>query len=160
MKCFALLTVLGLIAGALFPGVGHTLVIPKDVNQLATEADQVLIGRVWNMRSDWTEDRSEIYTDVSLDVERTLKGRARDRVTFRVMGGTVGDETMIVPDSPDFEYADRVLVFLKTDDQGALRVWGWFQGKYIIRNDRAENDASETSVPLKDLIREIESALR
>jgi hypothetical protein len=145
--------------GLLSAGPSHATVIDKDIPELATESDRIVVGTVRDMRSAWAQDGSEIFTDVTLDVDTALKGTS-ETVTFRLMGGVIDDLAMVVPDSPAFQVGDRALVFLRTDDDGILRVWGWYQGAYIVQAGLAENETLERTVPLEEMEQEIEDALR
>ncbi|HOX26883.1 MAG TPA: hypothetical protein PLL30_14390 [Candidatus Krumholzibacteria bacterium] len=147
-----------LVLGSLYTGPGLALVIEKDVTQLSNEADRIVVAAVADLESAWAPDGLTIYTDVTLQVEQDLKNSGASTITVRIPGGTVGDLSMVESDTPTFELGERVVAFLKTDDQKELMIWGWYQGKYSVIGDRAENDDPQLSRPLADLLETITTA--
>jgi hypothetical protein len=84
--------------------------VPMSLRELAQEAGQVVLGEVVETRPRWAGGR--IVTDVVLAVQRTLKGRAADRVTLEVLGGEVGDVGQRVHGEAAFRRGETVVVFL------------------------------------------------
>lgn len=107
-----LLTVLML---ALFAApAAATVYVPVDFQQMVNGATYILHGRIADVRSEPTADRSAIVTYVTLDVEEPLKGRPGESVVFRVPGGQVGRYRRIVVGAPQFNRGDEVILFLST----------------------------------------------
>jgi hypothetical protein len=136
------LVVLAGTVGLLIAGASQALMIEKSLPELAREADQIVVGTVTGMESDSMSEEI-VTTHVTLSVVESLKGTPGTAAEFRILGGVVGDLTLMVSDAPEFQVGENVLVFLKTDEGGIARVWGEFQGKYAIRDGRAVNDALE-----------------
>ena len=67
-----------------------------------------------------------------MDVERYIKGSGDSLIEIKVPGGTVGEITEEVSDTPLFTTGERALLFLKSE---FFQVVGWAQGKYTIRDD-------------------------
>ena len=110
-------------------------VIRLSLEELTLGADRIVVATVTTMDSR-LEDDGLIRTYVTLQVDEVLKGGERSsELTVQVLGGTVGDLALRVSDSPRFELGDDVLVFLEEVD-GTYRVFGHFQGKHTIRDDR------------------------
>ncbi len=80
--------------------------------ELVEESHSIVAGEVTDTHADWSADRTEIFTTVTLRVEQSLAGPERTSVRFRVPGGTVGDMRLMVTHSPQFAVGERVLVFL------------------------------------------------
>jgi hypothetical protein len=106
---------------------GYALVVKMSLEDLSREASSIVVGEVTDMQSQWED--GNIYTDVTISVERYIKGAGGKEVTIKVLGGTVGDITQWVSDVPDFQIGERTLIFLRND-----QVVGWHQGKFAIVN--------------------------
>jgi hypothetical protein len=88
-----------------------------------------------------------IYTYAEVDVEQVFKGKVRNsRIVVKQPGGTVGYITQGIDGAPVFRPAERVLLFLDTWPDGALRVTHLFMGKYDIVRDKAGKDRVRRSV--------------
>jgi|GEM_PF-3364295 hypothetical protein len=74
-------------------------------------ADVVATGRIAN--SSATINDSKIWTYMEVQVKDFLKNPQISRnLTIKSMGGTVGNTSSVVEDSPLFKEGDRVLLFL------------------------------------------------
>ena len=84
-------------------------------------------------------------------MERVLAGRASDKAHFRVLGGTVGDTTVMVSEMPRFSLGERVVVFLRGSGGRLPSVVGGPEGKIAL--DRGEGpgeaDALRLLAPLR-----------
>src|SRR5262245_49189949 len=79
------------VAGA---GLTYASVFLKeDIASLKKTSDAVVRARVTDSRSYWNDDRSMIFTDVTLQVKGLLHGASGNTIVVRVPGGTVGDFT-------------------------------------------------------------------
>lgn len=110
------------------------LVIEKSLNDMTTEADIIVTGKVVNKESYW--ENGKIFTDVTVLVGEKIKGSPKNEIKVQVRGGIVGHVYAQVSDVPLFEDNEEVLLFLKGN-----QVVGWDQGKYSIKTDKIiEND--------------------
>ena len=100
------------------------------LEQLANGADFILVGTVTNIAS-YGQGNQNIYTQVTLSVEQTLKGKPGGEVVIKVPGGAVGGLELMVTDNPSFQSGERVVVFLN-NNQSIFTVFGGFQGKFTI----------------------------
>jgi len=108
---------------------------PRSLADLGREAQSIVQGRVIGTRFARNADKSLIYTHVTLDVSRTLKGNhTLRRAHFRVMGGHIGSLGLRVPESPGFDVGEDVVVLLSPDQEGFLTVHGGRQGKLVIQD--------------------------
>jgi hypothetical protein len=148
------LPTLALILGALIllaEGVGAATVPWIDLEEMATRAEVVALGRVEKVRSAWTPDARMIVTTATIEIEKGLKGGPRRRVSIRVPGGRVGDQIMVASGAPTFEEGERLVVFLERPGAapsggGAVdrhdaapgtpfSIVGWNLGKMSVRRD-------------------------
>ena len=129
--------------------------LKMSVEDLATQADTIVLGTVTRQESAWDTQHTAIYTDVTVVVERALAGRPGDIVTLRIAGGIVGGMGMRTSNDPVFRDGERVIVFLDTTAVPSSVV-GMQQGKCTIKDDLVTR-AGET-VSLKEFMATVRSA--
>jgi len=133
--------ILGLLV--LSPVALATTVLRADVPSLTLHSDDIVRGRVLTLQSHWTGDKLRIVTDVTVQVEETLKGRPAKTVTIRQPGGIVGDVGQKVSGLAAFKPGEEVVVFLER--RGPVHVvTGLAQGKFHL--DRLK-DGSVRATP-------------
>src|SRR5688500_11494304 len=102
------------------PGSATVAVMSSDA-ELAQTSRLIVQGEVRSMGSQW--DGEEIFTYIEVGVGRVLKGRiAGKTIVVKQPGGSVGEITAWVHGAPQFQIGERVLLFLDTWPDGALRV--------------------------------------
>lgn len=152
------LVMLVVLAGVgLFLGSGIAAMIKLSLEQLAVEADTIVLGTVTGQASAWNAQRTAIYTDVTVAVEEAIKGSPGAEVTFRIAGGIVGDIGMRTSNDPVFQDGEQVIVFLNTEGAPASVV-GLKQGKYTVRNGTVTRDGQ--TVAVADFLNAIRAALK
>ncbi|KPJ60176.1 MAG: hypothetical protein AMJ46_07585 [Latescibacteria bacterium DG_63] len=128
----------------------------KDLTALTTEAERIVLGEVIEVESSWTPDHRTIYTSITVAVDEYIKNPdVADELTFRIPGGTVGDVTLTVSDTPWFGVGDRAVLFL-TSEYAEMDLVGWHQGKATV--DHA-NSVVEYGMSLDSFIERIEEIL-
>ncbi len=144
-----IITLLTLLLVYLPASGAEALMVQLSIEELAEEADSVIIGTVVKSHSQWNNDRTSIYTTVIVTLENNLKGNPLpDRVTVIVPGGEVDGIMQIVSDTPFFEPGEEVILFLEELPQQILlrksfqtkthSVYGSFQGKKEIINNTVD----------------------
>jgi hypothetical protein len=106
-----------------------TTLVKMNFGQLAREADQIVIGTVTAVNGEWDPSLNFIRSNVTLDVERSMRGQAQDQIVLRTPGGWVGGTGQRADGVAEFEVGERVFVFLTTWDDGTPKVLGYVQGK-------------------------------
>ncbi len=105
--------------------------------ELTERATVVAVGKVTEMRSEWNKDRTRIYTHVTISVDQYIKGeRSQKDLTITHLGGEIGEVGELYSGTPRFRTGEEIMVFVKEDKLGKLRVAGGTQGKYTITEDR------------------------
>ncbi|QDV08937.1 hypothetical protein Poly30_44920 [Planctomycetes bacterium Poly30] len=129
--------VAGVLAPAFFPGLRSSsqagTALRMDLDEAFSRSDLVLEGTVVNGMSGETA-KGEIYTDWTIDVERTFWGPSEPQRTIRIPGGVLanGKGTMI-PGMPRLALGEEVVLFLTEPSSEGIRVpVGLSQGKYRI----------------------------
>lgn len=132
-----------------------TTVIPPSFDELVSRAEMIFQGKVTDVRSEWTGEGAQrhIMSYVTLKVEDAIKGNPGSTVTLRMLGGTVGGETMEVSDAPKFKVGDRDILFVENNGTQFVPLVGIMHGRFRVKKDTAGQDAVFTNEgsPLSDL---------
>jgi len=153
LKATAALSVACLMLFAL-AGPASAEVEPMTLADLVSKAEIIVRGIVSKVEPHWNEDKTMIYTTVTLSVQSYLKGETTaSQISIEVPGGTVDGLTLWVSDTPKFEEGQEVIVFLRKE---YFQIVGWFQGKYTIEDDMVV----EKGVPVNQFIEQITTIWR
>jgi hypothetical protein len=101
------------------------------VEDLARQADTIVLGTVTRLESAWDAQYTAIHTDVTLAVELVLIGPQEEVVTFQVPGGSVDGMGMRTSIDAVFRNGERVIVCLNTHTVPHTVV-GMQQGKFEV----------------------------
>lgn len=126
--------------------VGASTFVAFDSRAMVGESEQIVQGKVVELRSFWNEDGRVIVTEATVEVTETLLGSGASRVTVRVPGGQVGDFRVEATGFPVFERGQEVILFLQHDSRlGVERVVGHQQGHFeVVHRD----DGVSLAVPM------------
>ena len=81
--------------------------------ELVRQAETIVRGTVSKVEPHWNEDKTMIYTTVTLAVQSYLKGgTTASEISIEVPGGTVEGLTLWVSDTPTFEEGQEVILSL------------------------------------------------
>jgi hypothetical protein len=142
-----------------FTNQGTALMVRKSIEELTYEADSILIGEVKSMESRWNEDRTLIYTYVTISPRDYVKKLSNmgesEEITVKIRGGEVDGIGLRVSDTPEFREGEEVFLFLKKERLTIFRVAGLFQGKYTVEDGRAKNKVLGREIPLDILVSQI-----
>jgi hypothetical protein len=89
----------------------------------AKGAQVVVVASVTDVQSRFVANESGdqlIVSQVTLNVEESLKGNERKQLTMQIEGGTVGDLTLRVSDMPAMAKGERAVIFLDQTASGVL----------------------------------------
>jgi hypothetical protein len=112
-----------------------SLIIELSLDELIALSDQIVTGTIIETKSDWNDDRTNIYTFYKLLINKCLKGNNYDELTIKTPGGKVGEIWQWVEDSASFKTGETVLLFLNNNHDGTFSLTGAVQGKYRIANE-------------------------
>ena len=127
-----------LAAGA--SGTGASTFLKQSVGDLIRSSKGIVHAQVTDIRAAWNADHTFIFSEVTLEVKRSLLGTKRAYETVRVPGGVVDGYRVVMEGAPDFQVGDNVVVFLGTWDDGALMVEGYYQGLSKVDRDAVGNE--------------------
>ncbi len=111
--------------------------ITRNFDQLVSRADTVFKGAVSAKTSQWIGEGTQrhIVTFVTFQVRETYKGAPAAVQTLRFLGGTVGDDTMTVPDMPQFTVGQTAVLFVVNNGKQFCPLVGVAQGRYHVTKD-------------------------
>ena len=114
-----------------------TTVIPPTFDELVGKAELIFQGSVTNVRSQWVGEGAQrhIASYITFNVDDALKGSPGTSYTIQMLGGTVGDETMEVSDSPKFAVGDRDILFVEHNGQQFVPLVGIMHGRFKIQRE-------------------------
>jgi hypothetical protein len=116
-------------------------VLAMSLEQMTDRAQTIFLGRVTGTRADWNAERTRIYTYVTLDVDRYLKGgNASKTETIRLLGGRVGPYLAMIPGTPGFRVGENVLLFTAGAGARIPTVLGLSLGKFTVVEDAHGED--------------------
>lgn len=121
----------------LFLGVseGKAQVRRMSAKDLTKESTAVLHGKCSKIESQWNEDKSIIYTYVTIAPEEYIKGNLGSEAVIMIPGGRVGNIIYEVSETPVFAEGEEVVAFVWTNPSGKNLVTGGYQGKLKIEKD-------------------------
>ncbi|MGA9569135.1 MAG: hypothetical protein WBS17_03555 [Candidatus Acidiferrales bacterium] len=106
------------------------------VAKMTQVAQLVVRARCVANSSAWHD--GEIWTFTSFAVEDAWKGApsgAAQRLTVRLLGGSVGDLSSTVSGVPRFRPGEEVILFLQPTARGDYSIVSWVQGTFRIHRD-------------------------
>ena len=123
--------ILALLAATVFA----TQIEYRSPRDLGRESSLVVRGRVTAVRSFWNATKTKVFTETTIAIDETYKGRSAGTVAIRQLGGVVGNVRVNVDGAPSWDDGEEVLLFLEPFDGESFQVAGFCQGKYTIERD-------------------------
>src|SRR2546423_3545919 len=120
-----------------FIRVTSTSVFPPTFDQLVQQAELIFQGTVTDVRSVWEGEGAQRHIDtyVTFQIGENVKGNAGSSYTIRILGGTVGDETMEVTDTPKFKLGDSDILFVEHNNDQFVPLVGINHGRFHVQRD-------------------------
>ena len=114
-------------------GSSSALLLEMTKEELIVNSESIVLGTVQEVHSAWAEDRSQIFTYVILNVSEQFKGEAVSReIVVQIPGGTVGEITQKVSDTPILVTGMEVILHLFMKETGYPWIYGWEKGALIV----------------------------
>src|SRR5262245_59646830 len=130
--CRSRAVLVGVLALVLFARNAHaTTALRMTFDELVARASLIFRGEVIDLRSEWQYDETgrHIVTIVTFRVRSVLKGAQSDTIRLEFLGGTIGEETLRVADSPQFSIGDRDILFVHDRDRPVSPIVGSAPGR-------------------------------
>ncbi|HLA39310.1 MAG TPA: hypothetical protein VJ417_04895 [Candidatus Glassbacteria bacterium] len=130
-------TILGIALGLLVAGPAFSIAVMKrNLAELATLSEAILVGTVTDIRSDWDPERTKIHTYVTLSDLEVIKGEvAETSYVLRHLGGMAGGIGMDIPGMPRLSLGRRYLLFIRGNNSDFFPIVGIQQGVFLIERD-------------------------
>jgi hypothetical protein len=141
-----------------------TTVVPPTFPELVSEADAIYRGHVTGVEARHVarpDGSAVIKTFVTVAVERTLKGTAQNDITLEFLGGRIGDETLQIAGTPQFNVGDYGILFVQGNGRQFAPLARFTHGRYRIEHDTTRGVdyvARENHAPLAD-VAEVEQSM-
>ncbi len=118
-------------------GAHATTVIPPTFDELVAQAELIFQGTVTDVQSQWVGEGGQrhIVSYVTVQVDDSIKGNPGKSYTMQMLGGTVGDQTMEVSDSPKFKVGDRDILFVEHNGTQFIPLVGIMHGRFRVEQD-------------------------
>ena len=107
----------------------------KDMPEIA---DFVILGAVVDKTARWDDRGVMIYTDYTIQVEENIMGDSPPVIVMSFSGGTVGDKTILVTETPVLEIGGMYILFSYDSGKYSVPTVGHEQGVFRIAYDRVE----------------------
>ena len=119
----------------------------SSLQKMTAASDHIVIAQVVVTKSYYGPKRQKIYTDVTLEINETIKGRLQksDRIQITLWGGTVDGITTFVTDYPEFSKNQESVLFFaektatKTEKKH-FQIVSLSGGKFDISTDPKTNE--------------------
>jgi hypothetical protein len=116
---------------------GTTVVAPT-FDELVIQAEVIFQGTVTDVRSEWAGAGAErhIVSFVTFRVEERFKGNVGATYSIRLLGGTVGGDTMVVTDAPKFTVGERDILFVENNGSQFVPLVGVSHGRFRVDREQ------------------------
>jgi hypothetical protein len=129
---------LAIIMSILAAAAGATTIERMSLAKMAQVAPVIVHARCSGNAV--VRDAGEIWTLSSFDVEDTWRGETPERITVRLLGGSMGDITSRVSGVPRFRTGEDVVLFLEPTKRGDFSVVSWEQGTFRVQRDASGSE--------------------
>lgn len=145
---------------AVVPAIAYSMVVPASLDELVTQSDLIVYGRVVGVESHWNPDRT-LFTDITIFVKKVVRSNLRDpaggKVTLRFEGGQIGGQEMRTSVAPELNRADEGIFFLaRMRADKPFQLVGLSQGFIPVARGAVQFAGSRQS--LDDFLAQISSA--
>lgn len=119
-------------------GVATTVAAPE-FDSLVGHADYVVRAVVKSVNSEWRIDGANrsIITKVEVTVREVIKGNPPTPLVLEMLGGRIGETTMVVDGAPQFKVGDEDILFIHGNGQQFSPLVGLMYGRYPVSHDSA-----------------------
>jgi len=144
------------LIGVALVRVTATTVIRPTFEQLVQQAALIFQGTVTDVKCVWEGQGAQrhIETYVTFQIADNVKGEAGSSYTIRMLGGTVGDESLVVVDAPKFQVGDSDILFVEHNYDQFVPLVGIGHGRFHVqRDEEAGRDivVNDLGEPVRDL---------
>lgn len=126
-----------------------TTLLPMYLDDLTTQSQTVVYGRVVASRVEWDAAHRWIFTIYTIEPKQYLKGNLGSSFELREPGGERDGIAMKIAGVPRFDVGQDAVLFIWTGPHGYHQVTSFGQGAVTIRTDTATGlKVASRSIPL------------
>lgn len=115
-------------------------VVKMTLNDMVRLSTNIVHGKVIDVTAAWNEEKTQIFTSVTVETTENLKGDKPSTFTFKQLGGTVGDRRVSVPGFPVFRTGSEIVLFLTNDPYDRIATVGLGQGIFNVYTDEESGE--------------------
>ena len=127
---------------------------PVTKEKLILNSHDIIHGIVKEVRSEWDENHSTIYTYAKIEVLNVFKGEPRDQAVVQIPGGTVNDTSLWVEDEAELTEEMEIILHIGLYENGNLGIYNGELGVYVVNNGVVE-ELNMTLDQFKNLVGEL-----
>jgi len=110
------------------------------IEEVFDVADFIIRGTVIDSNTRWGNKKIMIFTDYTIEVLENIKGDSTSEITMSFAGGTVGDKSIFVSDTPILKVGEEYIICgYDSNKKYAVPVVGGYQGIFRVIHDEAKN---------------------
>ena len=129
------------------------------LDELYKESQEIVICKVQSVNCYYDDEKKDIFTRIDFIIQQNLKSHSLkgNQFTLTLIGGTVGEKSLILSGAPTFESGKEYLLMLT--ESANLRfsnpysIAGGDQGKFDIIDDNATKQKKITRVDCKAILK-------
>ncbi len=124
------------------PAFATTVAAPT-FDSLVAQSDYVVRATVKSVNAVWRVDGANrsIITKVELTILESIKGSPPSPLVLEMLGGTIGDISMVVDGTPSFKVGDDDILFIHGNGRQFSPLVGLMYGQYrVVRDARSGED--------------------
>ncbi len=134
-----------LLAGML----SATTIIPVTVERLTNESSNVVEAQVVSSTSKWNPQHTLIFTYVTIQVTKSLKGSAQSSLVVKQIGGSAEGYTQKIAGVRYAKPGEQSVLFLRPSvtGDGTYEITGLMQGNFAVRKSARGETLVSNGVP-------------
>jgi len=117
---------------------------------LARSSADIVVAKCVSSEAKLDEETGFIFTYITFQIEESLKGKYGDELVLRIVGGTVGDQTLSSPFLPKFTPNEEVVLLLGPENSAGYPVLQSVN-KGVYRVQTTDSGARVISTPVNGL---------
>ena len=121
-------------------GTSAALLPEMTKEELIANSEAIVLGTVRDVQCAWAEDRSSIYTYVTLDIGDQFMGKSvGNELVVQIPGGRVGDIIQKVSDTPTLTPGMEIILHTFMQETGYPWIYGWEKGVLTVEQGTVLN---------------------
>jgi hypothetical protein len=144
---------------SLIPDISAS-VIYMTKEELIQKFTDVIHGIVKEVKCEWNENHTMIYTYTKLEVLHVFKGEPRDEIVIQTFGGTIGDTCLWMSDQPELKVGMEVIIHVMVEENGNYGIRGLDQGVYYVNDGIISNPSGDLNMTLDQFKNFVDDVMR